>query len=108
MYPSHWRKQLLFPVVKKGHTATKPKLRGIAVGPLFSRIYDIIIYKRFCAWYCPNPEQAGFREGQGYIIHFFALFMSITMANCLNKSIYIGILDFGKAFDFMNRPKLLK
>ena len=108
MYPSHWRKQLLFPVVKKGHTTTKPKLSGIAVVPLFSRIYDIIVSKTFCAWHCPNPEQAEFREGQGCIIQIFALFTSISMANCLNESIYIGLLDFVKAFDFMNSPQLLK
>ena len=61
-YPSEWRKQLLFPVTKKGHTSLIPKLQGIAIGPLFSRVYDIIVNQKFCDWYTPNAEQAGFRR----------------------------------------------
>ena len=48
MYPEMWRKQLILPSTKKGHTVKEPEPRGIAVGPVLSRIYDIIIDKRFC------------------------------------------------------------
>ena len=65
VYPYGWRKQILFPIPKKEHTIIKPKLRGIAIGPLLSRVNDIIINEKFCSWYNPNPEQAGFRKGQG-------------------------------------------
>ena len=107
-YPSQWRTQLLFPSEKKGHKDNNPKLRGIAIGPLLSRLYDIIINKRFCSWYVPNPEQAGFREHHGCIVHIFALFLTMEMAKSLRKSLFIGLLDFVKAFDFMNRPTLMK
>ena len=66
---------------------------------------DVIINNRFCTWYTPNPNQAGFRKGQGCQI--FSLFLTINMAKYLNTSIYIGLLDFEKAFDFMNRPLLI-
>ena len=108
IYPSQWRNQLLLPVTKKGHETTNPKLRGIAIGPLFSRVFDIIVNKRFCTWYSPNPEQAGFRQHQGCLIQIFALFITMSMAIHLSKSLYIGLLDFEKAFDFMNRPSLLR
>ena len=38
----------------------------------------------------------------------FALFLSVEMASILGKSLYIGLLDFEKAFDFLNRKTLLK
>ena len=107
-YPSQWRTQLLLPLEKKGHKDNNPKLRGIAIGPLLSRLYDIIINKRFCSWYVPNPEQAGFREHHGCIVQIFALFLTMEMAKSLRKSLFIGLLDFEKAFDFMNRPTLMK
>ena len=75
---------------------------------MLSRIYDIIINKRITSWYNPNPEQAGFRKKQGCIIQIFALFLTLEMSKCLNRSLFIGLLDFEKAFDFMNRPKLMK
>ena len=65
LYPLQWSNQLLSLIEKKGHRSSDPKLRGIAVGSLLSRLYDIILNNRFCSWYVPNPQQAGFRENQG-------------------------------------------
>ena len=45
-YPKQWQEQLLFPHPKSGHTTSDPKLRGIAIGPLLSRMYDSIIPDR--------------------------------------------------------------
>ena len=107
-YPSTWRSQVLSPIEKKGHTLLSPKLRGIAVGPLFSRLYDIMIDHRFGLWYTPNANQAGSRKKQGCPIQIFALFLILDMAKCLGKTVFIGLLDFEKAFDYMNRPTLLR
>ena len=79
VYPYEWRKQILFPIPQKEQPIIKPKLRGIAIGPLVSRVYDIIINEKFCSWCNPNPEQAGFRKGQGCIIQNFALFLAIKI-----------------------------
>ena len=68
-YPDHWKSQLLIPYPKKGHTLLNPKLRGIGIGPVLSRLYDIIVDKRFLNWYQPNPEQAGGRTEQGCVLH---------------------------------------
>ena len=87
VYPSQWQKLLLSPIPKKGHVINDPNLRGIAVGPLLSRVYDVIINNRFCTWYTPNPNQAGFRKGQ----YSYSLFLSMNMAKYLNTSIYIYI-----------------
>ena len=107
-YPDQWKKQLLIPVTKKGHSLDDPKLRGVAIGPLLGRLFDIILDKKFRHWYSPNPEQAGFRQGQGCIIQLFAFFLLMDKCKLLNKTLFIGLLDYEKAFDFVNRPTLLK
>lgn len=107
-YPNRWKTQMLFPVTKKGHTTAAPKLRGIAIGPILSRIYDIVLNNRFKSWYEPNVHQAGFRAGQGCNFQLFALFLLIDMAWNLGVVLFICLIDFEKAFDFMNRAELLK
>ena len=108
-YPTPWQSQLLSPIEKKGHSIISPKLRGTAVGPMFSRLYDIMINFRFMEWYTPNPQQAGGeRKGQGCIIQIFGLFIMLDMAKRCGKTLFIGLLDFEKAFDYMNRPRLMK
>ena len=107
-YPDIWRYLALRPEPKKGHCTEKPKLRGIAVSSLLPSLYDIMIDNRLKVWYKPNSEQAGFRENQGCIIQIFAIYLSIELANSLNESIFIGFIDYEKAFDYINRAKIIK
>ena len=105
-YPDIWKSQLLFPHPKKGHTSTEPKLRGIPIAPLISRIYDIILNSRFCKWFIPNKEQAGFRKGQGCLLQIFTLYLLMELAKSLKKELFVAFLYYEKAFDFLNPPKL--
>ena len=106
-YPSNWEKRLLFPISKKGHSILNPKLRGIAISSLLPKIYDIMLNNRLNIWYKPNPQQAGFRPGQGCLIQILAIYLLIELANANNKSIFLGLLDYEKAFDFCNRADLI-
>ena len=94
---------MLIPITKKGHSLNDPKLRGVAIGPL-SRLYDIIIDKKFCSWFVPNAEQAGFRKYRRCVLQIFGFFLLVDMSKYLGKNIFIGLL----AFDFVNRSTLLK
>ena len=85
-YPDNWNKQLLLLTFeKKGHSINEPKLRGIAIGPALSRLYDILIDNRFRTWYHPNMHQAGFREKQGCTLQIFAFLLLLDMAQKINK-----------------------
>ena len=106
-YPTQWENQLLFPIRKKGHTISDPKLRGIAIGPILSRLYDDILNQRFCDWFKPNLEQAAYRKGQGCVFQIFSLLLVIEHAKNTKKEIFIGLLDFEKAFDYTNRATLI-
>ena len=107
-YPDQWQEQLLFPHPKKGHKPADPKLRGIAIGPLLSRLYDIIMTTRFLKWYFPNKEQAGFRELQGCLLQIFLIFLLMELAKATQNELFIAFMDYEKAFDFMNRAKLIQ
>ena len=105
-YPEAWEKQLLFPIKKKDHAISNPKLRGIGIGQMFSRLYDDVMNQRFCSWFTPNMEQAA-TAGQGCVFQIFALLLLIDFAKISNKSLLIGLLDFEKAYDFTNRAILI-
>ena len=107
-YPDNWNKQLLLPFEKKGHSTSEPKLRGIAIGPALSRLFDILIDNKFNTWYQPNMHQAGFRKAQGCTIQIFAFLLLLDMAQKRNKTLYICLLDYEKAFDFSNRAEMAK
>ena len=106
-YPREWRLQILHALTKPGHTYEIPQLRGIAVATLLCRVYDTIVDNRFIVWYKPNPEQAGFRALQGCLIPLFILIMLIVYCRENKKNLFVGFLDYEKAFDYANRGQLI-
>ena len=105
-YPSEWSKQILHALKKDGHTPADPKLRGIAIGLLLCRLYDIIIDERFRAWLHPNPEQASC-AGQGCLFQLFLLMMLIDYSKEKQKDLFVGFMDYEKAYDFVNRAEII-
>ena len=106
-YPTNWQDQLLLPHPKKGHEPANPQLRGIAIGILLSRIYDKILNKRFKDWYVPNKHQAGFREFMGCLLQIFVIYLLMELANLTGKELYVAFMDYEKAFDYLNRKRLM-
>ena len=107
-YPSEWTYQILRPEVKKGHSSKNPKLRGVAISSLLPTLYDILLDNRFKPWLKINPEQAGFREGQGCLVQIFSIYLLMELAKSLNETIFIGFIDYEKAFDFVNRCDVVR
>ena len=106
-YPEDWSKQILHSIKKDGHTPANPKLRGIAIGPLLCRLYDIMIDIRFCSWFRPNKEQAAGKRGQGCPLQIFMLLLVIDYSREKNKDLFVGFLDYEKAYDYANRAGIL-
>ena len=106
-YPAHWQDQLLLPHPKKGHEPANPQLRGIGIGALLSRVYDKILNKRFKNWYVPNKQQAGFRELMGCLLQIFVIYLLMELANASGKEVYVAFMDYEKAFDYLNRKRLM-
>ena len=106
-YPDNWKRRVLVSVTKKGHKRENPKLRGIAISSVIPKIYDVILNNRFKCWYHPKSQQAGFRPKQGCLIQIFAMFLMIELANYKKKSLFVGFMDYEKAFDFTNRADIV-
>ena len=106
-YPTEWTMQILHAITKDGHTAEEPKLRGIAIATLLCRLYDIIIDMRFTSWYKTNPEQAS-QSGQGCLLQIFLLMALIVYSSEKKKELYVGFLDFEKAYDYVNRANVIR
>ena len=80
----------------------------MAISSLLPTIYDIILNNRFSCWYKINPEQAGFRKQQGCVIQILAIYLLIELANSQNETVFIGFVDYEKAFDFTNRAEIVR
>ena len=107
LYPVEWSKNILHSIKKDGHSPGNPKLRGIAIGPFLCRTYDIMVDIRFCSWYRPNREQAAGKKEQGCPLQIFMLFLVIDYSRENNKDLFVGFLDYEKAFDYANRAGIL-
>ena len=107
-YPLEWTYQILRPEVKKGHSYKNPKLRGVAISSLLPTLYDILMDNRFKPWFKINPEQAGFRELRGCLVQIFCIYLLMELAKSLNETIFIGFIDYEKAFDFVNRSDVVR
>ena len=107
-YPKSWTSQLLFPIEKKDHTVSQPKLRGIAISSLFPRIYDTILNNRFNQWYHPNKAQSGYRSGQGCILQLLYVSLLLELSSHSSKCLYFLLVDYEKAFDYANRAIIVK
>ena len=106
-YPDEWCRNLLHSIKKDGHTSKDPKLRGIAIGPFLSRVYDIMVDERFRLWFKPNKEQAAGTKGQGCPLQIFMLLLVIDYAKENGKDLFIGFLDYEKAYDYANRAGIV-
>ena len=87
---------------KKDHSREKPSLRGIGIGPVLSRMFDVVVNSRFGRWYIPNKEQAGFRPEQGCLLQILALLMLIDISRREKKDMIIGVIDYEKASNFFS------
>ena len=84
-----------------------PKLRGIAISSLLPKILDIILNNRFNIWFKSNASQAGYKISQGCMLQIFSIVLLLELAKSSNKSLFIGIIDYEKAFDYINRADLI-
>ena len=105
-YPDEWCKQILHAIKKDGHSPRNPKLRGIAIAPFLCRVYDITIDVRFLTWFTPNKEQAS-QSKQGCPLQIFMLFLIIDYSAENEKNLFIGFLDYEKAYDYVNRAGIV-
>ena len=107
-YPESWSTARLFVIFKKGLVADTNNYRGISVGDALPKLYDAILNSRMVAWSKPYPEQAGAQAGRGCEEQILALRLFIDIAKKKKITLYLLFVDYVKAYDRVNRNKLLK
>ena len=94
-------------IFKKGNKSQCKHYRGISILSCLPKLYDGILNTRFTQWYKPDIEQAGGQTGRGCEEQIMTIRLLIDTARKIGETLYIAFLDYAKAYDKVNRSKLL-
>ena len=108
LIPVEWTISKLITLFKRGKTSVCGNYRGIAVNDILFRLFDRIIGKRLSLWYQPCKEQAGAQKGRDGLEHIMTVRLLIDYARKAEQKLYILFIDFEKAYDKVERAKLIK
>ena len=106
-YPDIWSISRMFVAFKKGLIEDPSNYRGISIMIALCKVYDGILNQRFMKWYIPEYEQAGGQSGRGCIEQILTLRLLIDSAKTRKRVLYVVFIDYVKAFDKVDRTKLL-
>ena len=102
----------LTPVFKKGNANNLDNYRGIAVGSVVGKVYELVLNARLSRRAeelgLRELSQFGFRPQHGTLDGQFALRHSIDEARAQKRCLYCVFVDFSKAFDLVDRKVLLE
>ena len=113
-FPAEWTRSVIIPLFKKGDASNPDNYRGISLLSVISKVFTSILNKRLYKWAEDEQkiceEQTGFRKHYSTTDHIYTLVSMII--NCLygprRRKLYVGFLDYLKAFDSVDRYSLWK
>ena len=108
--PDEWGLSGIVPVPKKGDLTRCTNYRGISLTQIASKVYNRLILNRIRPSIDSllRPSQNGFRPGRKTTSHLLALRRIIEELQNHKKEAVITFIDFKKAFDSIDRKKMLK
>ena len=106
--PNDWKRAVIVPIYKKKDKIECNNYRGISLLSHSSKIFSRIILNRFRnrTEEILSEEQAGFRPGRSTIDQIFTLRQLAEKYTEMNRGLYVGYIDFRKAFDSVWREGL--
>ena len=111
-FPSIWNIGMIVPLFKSGNVSDPSNYRGISLLNISGKLFATILERRLRAWVDINElldeGQAGFRPEYSTTDNLFTLQSLCT--KYLSRSggrFYCAFIDFKKAFDSVDRKKLL-
>ena len=107
-YPFSWSLAKLNMLFKKGNTGDCNNYRGISVINSISKLYDYILNNRLVKWYQPDREQAGAQSKRGCVEQIVTLRLLFDYCFKKQKKLYVGFVDFSKAYDRVPRGVLFR
>ena len=110
-YPSVWAKGRIISLHKKGDASDPSNFRGITISSCLGKLFNNILNQRLNSFLENNhllrDEQIGFRKNHRTSDHMFILKTLIEKYKKNKKPLYIGFVDFMKAFDTVWHQGLL-
>ena len=110
-HPVSFAYNFLKSLLKKGDPGDPDNYRGIAIGSMISKLFNLIILerleKRIRKFHPLSPNQIGFKKGHRTSDHMFVLNSIVNKIVRKEKGkLFAAFIDFRKAFDRVNRKLL--
>ena len=109
-FPETWSEGIRSSIFKGGDNLDTNNYRGITVLPVFEKIFEIIVQRRFEyvneAFKRTDKYNGGFLKGCRTADNHFILQCLVERQLNLNQNLIIVFVDFKQAFDIMNRHVL--
>ena len=108
--PKSWNEGYIVKIPKKGELSLCTNWRGITLLNVIGKLMSKIILTRIKQQVEKKlrREQAGFRKDRSCIDHIFALRNILEQSMEWNSPLYLGFIDFEKAFDSLHRDTMWK
>ena len=108
--PAQWFKCDIVPIPKSGNLDEVGNYRGIALSSVIAKIINKMLLNRIQPYIDPllRPNQNGFRSGRSTMAHIIALRRLIEGIKSHDLKTVIIFVDFKKAFDSIDRGKMLE
>ena len=110
-YPTSWTVNFLKAIYKSGATTDPGNYRGLAIGSAIAKLYSAILLNRLEAFVTKENIlsicQIGFRKLFRTADHIYVLKTIVNMKLSKGEKLYAAFIDFKKAYDTVNREKLL-
>ena len=112
LFPTVWSVNYLRAIYKKDCKEDPNNYRGLAIAPILSKLYCMILLKRLEDYVIEqkiiSPNQIGFQRGYRTADHVFLLKTLVNKAFKHKKKVYAAFIDFKKAYDTVDRTILLE
>ena len=110
-YPSEWLSGYIVPIYKKGDATDPGNYRGITISSCVGKLFNLVLNERISKFFedhdIISKNQIGFKKKHRTSDHIFVLNTLINKYISKGKQLYTCFIDLQKAFDTVNRTKLL-
>ena len=106
--PEAWRRTCVKVLLKKGDPKLPEVYRPISILPIFYKLFSMVLHNRLTVYLAPQQSvgQAGFRKGFSCKDHLTTLSLLCEKAREHNIDMFVGAVDFEKAFDSVNHSTI--
>ena len=108
--PDSWKKTRLTVIFKKGDSKAVKNYRPIASIPILYKLFSLMVCARIqnTVYAGLSPDQAAYRPGFSTEDHLLAAGLLIDGCAEWNQELWLGLVDFEKAFDTVEHHSLFK